>query len=118
MTVRLLLAPAAALLISGCNMTGADEPDPTNPFHCGVAFSILYGMAKSSGSPHEAMMYRRMTWEAQKAGALPASERSREEGEALMKRLMADQQEVSETAFACMQRQDQDPSFRTAQVGQ
>ena len=113
---RLLVFPALAGLLSGCGAANASAPDTSNPYHCGVAFSMFYGMAKSSGSEHATDMHRRMTWEAEKAKALPASSRSKSEGEALMERLMADQKEAAATVFACMQNQDADPAFRAARA--
>ena len=110
MYLRLLALPAFALVIANCSAARAEAPDPSNPFHCGVAFSVYYGIAKSTGSSAVQMLEHRMKAEAAKAAALPSSERTRAEGEALSKRLAADPDEAYQTVFKCMKRQDAEAS--------
>jgi hypothetical protein len=106
MRTRLFAIPMMASAIASCGPAKAGTVDVSNPFHCGVAFSVYYGIAKSTGSTGVTMLERRMKDEAIRAAALPASERTRAEGEALSKRLMADPDKAYETVVACMKRQD------------
>ena len=106
MKCRCAALPLLALAVANCSPANAEEPDASNPFHCGVAFSVYLGIAKSSGSNGVSMLERRMKIEADRAAALPASQRTRAEGEALSKRLPAHPDEAYETVAACMKRQD------------
>lgn len=106
MKSRCVALPLLTLVVANCNAAKAEEPDANNPFHCGVAFSVYHGIAKSSGSNAVSMLEGRMKTEADRAAALPASQRTRAEGEALSKRLLADPDEAYETVVACMKRQD------------
>ena len=104
--MRFALLPIAVWVLTGCSAAKAEAPDSTNPFHCGVAFSVYKGIAEAHGKPGAEMLGRRMQLEAIKARALPPEKRTRAEGDALMKRLLADPDEAYETVFACMKRQD------------
>ena len=106
MRSRLPLSLLALSALSSCGVAQAKSADPNNPFHCGVAFSVYYGIAKAKSLNGEAMLRERMTREAIKARSLPASQRTRAEGEALMKRLLENSDEAYETVMACMKRQD------------
>ena len=105
MRFRCVALPLLALIVTNCSAK-AEEPDASNPFHCGVAFSVYYGIAKSTGNNAVGMLEGRMRTEAARVAALPASKRTRAEGEALSKRLLADPDEAYETVVACMKRQD------------
>jgi hypothetical protein len=104
--MRLALLAMVVWVLSGCSAAKPKAPDPNNPFHCGVAFSVYKGIAEASGKPGAQMLGQRMKAEALKARALPANMRTHEEGDALMKRLLASPDEAYETVFACMKRQD------------
>ena len=107
MKLRCVALPLLALIFTNCSAARAEEPDASNPFHCGVAFSVYYGMAKATENNNAVeVLERRMRTEAARAAALPASKRTRAEGEALSERLLADPGEAYETVVACMKRQD------------
>jgi hypothetical protein len=99
-----------ALALASCSAANAEAPDPSNPFHCSIAFSVFHGIAKASGGSTARMLERRMTTEAEKEIALPSSRRSRAEGEALRKRLLANPGEAYATVVECMKRQDSEGS--------
>lgn len=95
-----------ASVSGGCDAGNSGGVDISNPFDCGVALSVYYGIAKSTNNPGAPMLERRMRAEAMKAAALPASQRTRAKGEALSKRLMENPDEAFEAVEGCMKRQD------------
>jgi hypothetical protein len=112
MRLGIVVMPMMSWAMIGCSAASAEAPDASNPFHCGVAFSVYKGIAEASGKPGAEMLGQRMKVEAAKAAALPESKRTRAEGEALMKRLLADPDEAYETVVACMKRQDAEQTAR------
>ena len=99
-----------ALALASCGALEAEAPDPSNPFHCGIAFSVFHGRAKATGDSAVRMLERRMKVEAEKTIALPSSKRTREEGEAVRKRLLAHPNETYQTVVECIKRQESEES--------
>ena len=74
MKLRCVVLPMLALIFTNCSAARPEEPDVSNPFHCGVAFSVYYGMAKATENNNAVeVLERRMRSEAARAAALPAS---------------------------------------------
>lgn len=107
------MAVLFALTGGGCAKGESPPFDQKNPFHCGVALTLSRGLAISQGKHDRFLreLHARIRWAGEKSRALSPSQRTREEGLALLNWLYAHPTVAADRSISCLAEQDRDPDF-------
>lgn len=92
----------------------AHAADARNPFHCGVALSVAYDLAKAEHGPDSPLtreLKDRYVWQAMRSAMLPHMTPSEAEADALRARFGADTAIGLAMAKNCVKRQDANPRY-------
>jgi hypothetical protein len=109
--MKTLTLLASTALLAACSAE-AKGPDAKNPFHCGVALSVEYGIAKSNGfSSHMKDLTPLIQWYAQEARALPEASRTEAKSFELMRQFQEDSALAKGLGKACVSNAFDDPRF-------
>lgn len=108
-----ILGVSVIALFGGIGSAEA-APDARNPFHCGVAISVAYDLAKEEhgeGSPLTEELKDRYIFQAMRSAMLPHMTPSEEEAEELRQLFAGTPRAGLAMANNCIKRQDVDPRY-------